>query len=99
MLIAAPTALGKVDAVEQLAQLRLVRSDLEQARVLPDGLLRLQRPQRVAELPLIPTRSAHLLEGDHPVVPLVEVLERVAQLHQVVLPQSPPVFDPTLFRW
>ena len=99
MPVTAPTALRKVDAVEQLPQLRLVRSDLEQARVLSDGLLRLQRPQRVAELPLIPTHSAHLLKGNGAVIALVEILEGVAETHQVVLPQSPPVFDPTLFRW
>ena len=37
------------------------------------------------------------LEGDDSVVPLVEVLERIAQLHQVVL-SSTHVSTPTLFK-
>ena len=80
-------------------QLRLVGGDREDIRVLREGLLVSQRVQRVTELLLIPTHGTHLLEGNGTVVALVEILEGVAETHQVVLPQSPPVFDPTLFRW
>ena len=80
-------------------QLRLVGGDREDIRVLREGLLVSQRVQRVTELLLIPTRSTHLLKGNGAVIALVEILEGVAETHQVVLPQSPPVFDPTLFRW
>ncbi len=80
-------------------QLRLVGGDREDIRVLREGLLVSQRVQRVTELFLIRAHSTHLLKGNGAVIALVEILEGVAETHQVVLPQSPPVFDPTLFRW
>ena len=80
-------------------QLRLVGGDREDIRVLREGLLVSQRVQRITELLLIRAHSTHLLKRNGAVIALVEILEGIAETHQVVLPQSPPVFDPTLFRW
>lgn len=91
-------AVVKIDVVEELLQLLLVGGDREQGRVIAVLLGRSQRHQRVAELRLTGASLPHVLEGDHSVVRFVEILERVAQLHQLVLPCSPPVC-PTLFRW
>lgn len=83
--------LVEIHAIEQLSQLLLVGGDREQVLVLREGLLIAQRHQRVAELPVIPSfpRSTNLLERDPAIVLLVEILEEIAQTHQIVLPRTP----------
>ena len=82
--------LVEVHAVEQLPQLLLVGGDREQILVLREGLLIAQRHQRIAELPDDSApRSTNLFEGDPAIVLLVEILEEIAQTHQIVLPRTP----------
>lgn len=91
-------AVVKIDIMEKLLQLVLVGGDREQGSVVAELLGGAQRHQRIAELRLTRTSLAHVFKSDHAVVRLVEVLERVAQLHQLVLPCTPLSF-PTLLRW
>ena len=90
--------LVEIHAVEQLSQLLLVGGDREQGGVVAELLGGAQRHQRIAELRLTRSSLAHVFKSDHAVVRFVEVLERVAQLHQLVLPCTPLLF-PTLLRW
>ena len=91
-------AVVKIDIMEELLQLVLVGGDREQGGVVAELLGGAQRHQRIAELRLTRTSLAHVFKSDHAVVRFVEVLERVAQLHQLVLPCTPLLF-PTLLRW
>lgn len=91
-------AVIKIDIMEELLQLVLVGGDREQGGVVAELLGGAQRHQSIAELRFTRTSLAHVFESDHSIVRLVEVLERVAQLHQLVLPRT-PLPSPTLFRW
>ena len=78
-------------------ELHFIRGDGEDIRVLREGLLVAQREQGVAELRVTRPSKSHLFKRNRPVVLFVEVLEGVAQLHQVVL-SSTHVSTPTLFK-
>ena len=70
-------------------ELHFIRGDGEDIRVLREGLLVAQREQGVAELFVTRASQSHLFKRNRSVVLFVEVLEGVAQLHQVVLPHHP----------
>lgn len=79
------SALIEVHTVEQLAELLLVGGDREEIVVLGEGFLVAERHERVAELRIERAMSLYFFEGDPAVVLLVEVLEEIAQTHEVVL--------------
>ena len=84
------SAVVKIDIMEELLQLVLVGGDREQGGVVAELLGGAQRHQRIAELPDDSApRSTNLFEGDPAIVLLVEILEEIAQTHQIVLPRTP----------